>query len=35
MSLYNFEQSVFITPDDKRVLPRVSPQKHDNRAIFD
>ena len=29
MSLYNFEQSVFITPNDKRVLPRVLPQQHD------
>ena len=33
MSLYNFERSVFITPDDKRDLPRVLPQQHD-KSLF-
>ena len=30
MSFYIFERIVFITPDDKRVLPRVLPKRHDN-----
>ena len=33
MSLYNFERSVFITPDDKRDLPRILPQQHD-KSLF-
>ena len=33
MSLYNFERSVFITPDDKRDLPNVCSEKNNtNRS---
>ena len=33
MSLYNFERIVFITPDDKKDLPRVLPQQHDKSFL--